>query len=78
MTARILYRRQKRCWRAAVWVGLVHFVRRLPKLTDQELERMEALNPKTQAELKDAEEARRFLEGGSSTSPNESQKEHQD
>ena len=58
--------------------GLVHFVRRLPMLTDAEIERMEALNPKTPAELKEAEEARRFLEGGSSTSPDESQKEHKD
>jgi mono/diheme cytochrome c family protein len=27
--------------------GLVHFVRRLPKLTPEEIERMESLNPKT-------------------------------
>jgi mono/diheme cytochrome c family protein len=43
--------------------GLVHFIRRLPKLTDDDIERMEALNPKTPAELKEQEEARRFLEG---------------
>jgi mono/diheme cytochrome c family protein len=42
---------------------LVHFVRRLPKLTDEDLERMQALNPKSPAELKEDEEARRFLEG---------------
>ena len=47
--------------------GLVHFVRRLPKLTDEEIERMEALNPKTPGQLKDEEEARRFLAGESST-----------
>jgi mono/diheme cytochrome c family protein len=46
--------------------GLVHFVRRLPKLTAEDVERMEALNPKTPAQLKEEEEIRRFLEGGSS------------
>ena len=43
--------------------GLVHFVRRLPKLTPEDIERMEALNPKTPAEFKEAEEIRRFLQG---------------
>jgi mono/diheme cytochrome c family protein len=43
--------------------GLVHFVRRLPSLTEAELERMEALNPKTAAQWKEEEEARRFLQG---------------
>jgi mono/diheme cytochrome c family protein len=56
--------------------GLVHFVRRLPKLTDEDIERMEALNPKTPAEWKEEEEARRFLAGESSESPNESPKDH--
>ena len=32
--------------------GLVHFVRRLPKLTPEEIERMESLNPKTPAQFK--------------------------
>jgi hypothetical protein len=45
--------------------GLVHFVRRLSKLTDEDIERMEALNPKTPGQLKEEEEIRRFLEGGS-------------
>ena len=56
--------------------GLVHFVRRLPKLTDEDIERMEALNPKTPAELKEEEEARRFLAGESTQSPNESPKHY--
>ena len=43
------------------WV-LVHFVRRLPKLTDEELARMETLNPKTSEQWRE-EEARRFLAG---------------
>ena len=46
--------------------GLVHFVRRLPKLTPEEIERMESLNPKTPAQSKDEEETRRFLQGDSS------------
>jgi mono/diheme cytochrome c family protein len=43
--------------------GLVHFIRLLPKLTSEEIERMEALNPKSPAEFKEEEEMRRFLEG---------------
>ena len=46
--------------------GLVHFVRRLPKLTPEDIERMEALNPKTPAQFKEEEEARRFLQGETS------------
>lgn len=44
--------------------GLVHFVRRLPALTPDDIERMEALNPKTPAQLKEEEEIRQFLQGG--------------
>ncbi len=43
--------------------ALVHFVRRLPTLTAEEIDRMKALNPKTPAELRADEEARRFLAG---------------
>lgn len=43
--------------------GLVHFIRRLPKLTPEDIERMEALNPKSPAEFKEEEEIRRFLQG---------------
>jgi mono/diheme cytochrome c family protein len=43
--------------------GLVHFVRRLPTLTDEQLERMAGLNPKTPAEFRREEDARRFLAG---------------
>jgi mono/diheme cytochrome c family protein len=59
--------------------GLVHFVRRLPKLTPEEIERMESLNPKTPAQLKDEEETRRFLQGDSNgaTAP-APKKGHQD
>ena len=48
--------------------ALVHFVRRLPKLTDEAIERMAALNPKSPAALKEDEEVRRFLEGDSKPS----------
>jgi mono/diheme cytochrome c family protein len=46
---------------------LVHFIRRLPKLTPEELESMEALNPKSPDEIKQqiAEDA--FLEGSDAT-----------
>jgi len=43
--------------------GLVHFVRRLPKLSSDDIERIEALSPKTPAQLKAEEETRRFLQG---------------
>jgi mono/diheme cytochrome c family protein len=46
----------------ASW-GLVHFIRRLPQLTDDEISRMEALNPKSAEEWREEEEARRFLAG---------------
>lgn len=46
----------------ASW-GLVHFIRRLPKLTDDEISRMEALNPKSSEQWREEEEARRFLAG---------------
>ena len=45
--------------------GLVHFVRRLPKLTPEEIEQMESLTPKTPAQFREQEEARRFLQGDS-------------
>ena len=43
--------------------GLVHFIRRLPTLTDDEIERVEALGPKTPAQRQEAEATRRFLSG---------------
>jgi mono/diheme cytochrome c family protein len=59
--------------------GLVHFVRRLPKLTPEEIERMESLNPKTPAQFKEEEEARRFLRGESSDAVSAAPKKgHQD
>ena len=46
----------------ASW-ALVHFIRRLPTLTEDEISRMEALNPKTAEEWREEEEIRRFLAG---------------
>ena len=43
--------------------ALVHFIRRLPKLSAEEIERIEAMNPKSSEEWRQEEEARRFLSG---------------
>ena len=42
---------------------LVHFIRRLPKLTPEEIEEMEALNPKSPAEIRQQIEEEEFLKG---------------
>ena len=44
---------------------LVHFIRHLPKLTPEQLERMEAMNPTSPESTIEEEEIRRFLEGQS-------------
>lgn len=46
----------------ASW-ALVHFIRRLPRLTEEEIGRMEVLNPKSAEQWREEEEARRFLAG---------------
>ena len=46
----------------ASW-ALVHFIRRLPSLTEDEIHEMESLNPKSAEEWRTDEEARRFLAG---------------
>lgn len=46
----------------ASW-ALVHLIRRLPNLSEDEIGRMEALNPKTAQQWREEEEARRFLSG---------------
>lgn len=50
----------------ASW-GLVHFIRRLPALTAEELARMEELNPKSPEQFREEEESRRFLAGEDAT-----------
>jgi mono/diheme cytochrome c family protein len=49
---------------AASW-HLVHFIRHLPKLSDEELAVMEELNPRSPAEWRALEEERKFLAGES-------------
>jgi mono/diheme cytochrome c family protein len=52
----------------ATW-HLVHFIRRLPKLTPNELEEMESLNPKPPAEIRQQIEEEEFLKGGGDKPP---------
>jgi mono/diheme cytochrome c family protein len=46
----------------ATW-HLVHFIRHLPAVTDEELEQMQALNPRSIEEVRQEIEAERFLRG---------------
>ncbi len=48
---------------------LVHWIRHLPKLTPEELERMKTLNPKTQHELDEEALFDRFLQGDDTAAP---------
>jgi hypothetical protein len=48
---------------------LVHFIRKLPTLTSEELEQMQTMNPRSAEELREEEEMRRFLEGGEAPKP---------
>lgn len=48
---------------------LVHFIRRLPKLTPEEVEEMESLNPKSPAEIRQQIEEEEFLKGGADQPP---------
>jgi mono/diheme cytochrome c family protein len=45
--------------------GLVHFIRRLPSITDDELAEMRKMNPVTRSQLAEEEMRRRFLAGES-------------
>src|SRR6266566_9622730 len=46
---------------------LVHFIRHLPTLTDEDIEHMESLNPKSPEEIRQEIEAEKFLQGGDVT-----------
>jgi len=48
---------------------LVHFIRHLPKLSEEELALMEDLNPRTPAQLRQREEEKQFLQGGDAKAP---------
>jgi mono/diheme cytochrome c family protein len=53
---------------------LVHFIRHLPEITDDELAMMKTRNPKSQHELEEDEAIRKFLEGDDSQTPPPSHK----
>ncbi|MGH2400960.1 MAG: c-type cytochrome [bacterium] len=55
---------------------LVHFIRRLPKLTPPELEEMESLNPRPPAALDEEKAIEEFLRGDEKPSPKPSQPQH--
>jgi mono/diheme cytochrome c family protein len=48
---------------------LVHFIRHLPKLSDEEIALMESLNPKSPEEVRQEIEAEKFLQGGDPEPP---------
>jgi mono/diheme cytochrome c family protein len=51
---------------------LVHFIRELPRLSEEQIERMRAMNPRPPAAIQQEIEEQRFLEGGdppSTTAP---------
>jgi mono/diheme cytochrome c family protein len=48
---------------------LVHFIRHLPRITDEEVAHMESLNPKSPEEIRQEIEAERFLNGGDVPAP---------
>jgi mono/diheme cytochrome c family protein len=51
--------------------ALVHFIRHLPRVTEEELAEMEGLNPKSRKEIEEEEAVRRFLGGEDAESPSE-------
>ncbi len=48
---------------------LVHFIRHLPKISQEELEEMKKLNPQSPQEREEEEEEQKFLQGEDSPSP---------
>jgi mono/diheme cytochrome c family protein len=48
---------------------LVHFIRHLPKLSEEEVALMESLNPKSPEEVRQDIEAEKFLQGGDPEPP---------
>jgi len=53
---------------------LVRFIRHLPQITAEEVERMKEMNPKSPADLEEEENIKRFLEGDDSPPSNERHK----
>jgi mono/diheme cytochrome c family protein len=60
---------------ASTW-QLVHFIRQLPRLTEQDLEQMQTLTPRSPAEVRQEIEEERFLHGGEVTPPATTTHEH--
>jgi mono/diheme cytochrome c family protein len=56
--------------------ALVHFVRRLPTLSAEEIGEMEAMNPKSPDEWRAIEEEQQFLSGGATPSPAHGESSH--
>ena len=56
---------------------LVHFIRHLPKVTPEEVEQMEALNPKSPDEIRQEIAAEEFLRGGDSAAPEPATPSHE-
>ena|SRR5215831_3333201 len=52
---------------------LVHFIRHLPRLADEEIKEMEKLNPKSLADLEEEKQEEEFLKGNA---PTEAPKQH--
>ena len=55
---------------------LVRFIRHLPKITPEEIEQMEALNPKSPEEIRQEIEAEKFLNGDDTAAPEPSTESH--
>jgi mono/diheme cytochrome c family protein len=51
---------------ASTW-HLVHFIRRLSTLTENQIEEMRRLNPRSRAEIQQEIEEEKFLQGGDAT-----------
>lgn len=56
--------------------GLVHFIRKLPTLTADDIARMETMNPRSPQVFREEEEARRFLAGDEAPAPPAPQPAH--
>jgi mono/diheme cytochrome c family protein len=55
---------------------LVHFIRHLPKLSEEEIALMESLNPKSPEEVRQDIEAEKFLKGGDPEPPSADTHQH--
>jgi mono/diheme cytochrome c family protein len=55
---------------------LVHFIRHLPKLSEEEIAQMESLNPKSPEEVRQEIEAEKFLQGGDPEPPSANTHQH--